>query len=286
MKSVALVTYHKAPKLTEGDKLLVKPLENAGYKMTVTPWDKKNIDWRAFDAVILRSTWDYHTRYREFLQWTSELEQNLVNVWNPVKTVKWNSDKHYLIDLETSGVPTIPTLYLSQHASVDKVQKLLVEKGWTDIIIKPAIGASAYHVSRVSLNEVITFTNQLQKLLQTTNVLIQPFIPEISQGELSFIFIGGKLTHSVLKKPKTGEYRTNFKSVETFIQSTNDQQQQVLKIYKKTLQPLLYARIDCVEIKGVLTVMEIELIEPVLFFNLYPPAAETFAKTVNILLQT
>src|SRR5678809_600523 len=110
MRRVALATYESAPDLAPDDRLLVPALERASISAEAAVWSDQSIDWGSYDAVVIRSCWDYHLRVAEFFTWLDRLESERVRVWNPPALVRWNADKRYLLDLARRGVPTIPTM--------------------------------------------------------------------------------------------------------------------------------------------------------------------------------
>lgn len=272
MKTVALVTYGKQPDLLEGDKLLIEPFKKHGFKPLAVPWDKKGVSWENFDLVILRSAWDYHLRIPEFLNWLEHLESRKVNLWNPVNIIKWNMNKKYLLDLEKVGVPIIPTFILNKE-TINNAKEIILSKGWKEIVVKPVHGTSAYKIVKVKAQELNT--------LQDNEVIIQPFMKEInSKGELSFIFFNKQYSHAVLKKPKKEEFRSQpeFGGVELEVKPNSQLISQAQQMLDKIRSPLLYARIDCVNVNNQLQLMELELIEPYLFFEKDKKSAEKFVK--------
>jgi glutathione synthase/RimK-type ligase-like ATP-grasp enzyme len=276
-KTLALVTYKKSPNLSPSDTLLINPLQKQGFTVIAAPWDDPNIDWTQFCGVILRSCWDYHTKPVDFLVWISHLEKNKVSLWNTPGIIRWNYDKHYLLDIAKNKTPIIPTVVIhkGKYASIAKI---IHEKGWNDLIIKPVVGASAFNIFRMSKNNLCG-QFRIHWLNSKTDIMIQPFLKEIYDGELSFIFIGGKYSHAVHKKPKYGNYFTNRHDASVTLYKPSLQQiAEVQNIIDLLDERLLYARIDALLIHNTLHLMEIELIEPELFFPLYPQAAETFAE--------
>src|SRR5687767_15937198 len=100
----AFVTYDGLPDLNRSDRLVVAALEKHEHRVDVILWDTPDVDWAGYDAVVMRSPWDYHTRLPEFLNWLDHLEQVQAKVFNPVSLLRWNIYKTYLRDLEARGV--------------------------------------------------------------------------------------------------------------------------------------------------------------------------------------
>src|SRR5690242_2069008 len=136
-KRVALATYGRAPALAPDDQLLVPALDALGVLAEPVVWSSHAM-WTAFDAVVIRSCWDYHLHRDAFLAWLQSLESAGVPLWNPASLVRWNSNKEYLIDLESRGVPTIHTAIV-QRGRVADVEKVVAENRWTKFVIKPAV---------------------------------------------------------------------------------------------------------------------------------------------------
>ena len=97
---------------------------------------------RASAAVVLRSNWDYHLEPDAFLAWLQTLEGAGINLWNQPDLVRWNLSKRYLLDLAAAGVPVVPTALLD--GPPERLPTLLVERGWTTAVVKPAVSASAH----------------------------------------------------------------------------------------------------------------------------------------------
>jgi hypothetical protein len=175
---IAFITSAALPDLTPDDRLAVEALRARGAETVPAVWTDSSIDWSSFDAVILRSTWDYHRRAREFREWIDTLELTGTRVWNPVPVLHWNMEKTYLQDLERAGVPVVPTIWLAQGTAAD-LDALLTERGWAEAIIKPVISAGATRTWRVAHATVADAAPQLAESIALGDVMVQPFIREI-----------------------------------------------------------------------------------------------------------
>ncbi len=246
--------------------LYVEALQGGvGTRGTVTA-----IDWRAplgtlaaFDAAILGTPWDYTAAKDEFLIRLADLEAAGVQVFNPVEVVRWNADKLYLKDLAARGAATIPTLWPERVLPADIVAAF-VHFGTNRVVVKRRVGAGAIGQDSFTRAAPPPADWSLDQ-----PAMIQPFLPAIqTEGELSFIFVDGRFSHALVKRPAGGdEYR---------IQSLYGGTEQVIEPVGADLasavavmallgfaNPPLYARIDMVRrADGVLAVMEAELIEP------------------------
>jgi len=283
MQPLALITSRASPQLSESDRWLVTPLRAQGFEPIALPWDSKDVAWETFAAVVIRSAWDYHTRLQEYLVWLNSLEQLHVQVWNPLAIVRWNLEKSYLLDLENQGIALLPTAWL-QQGSECYLLDLLEEKQWQEAVVKPTVGASASQVLKVHQREAEQMQSHLFQMLQTSAVMVQPFMQKVqTEGEYSFIFIGEQYSHAMLKRPQTHEFRVQPKYGGTAIpiNPSHTLIQQARHIHEVLLHPLLYARIDAIQVEGKLVVMEVEVHEPGLFFPGHPQAAELFARTLR-----
>lgn len=281
MATIALVTYSKLKNLSESDRLLKKSLEKFGYDIGAVSWDAP-VDWTTFDCVILRSCWDYHTRYDEFSTWLSMLEKNNIVVYNPIPIVRWNSQKTYLDDLQKKGIAIIPTVWVRKNETMD-LQRIVDEHKWSEIIIKPTIGASSYQVAVIDRKNMQHGQDRLDEILGKTDAMIQPFVSEVaSEGELSLMFIGGSYSHTVLKRANPHDFAASgYRPKETLVTPSESVVREATRIYKSISPPPLYARVDGVEANGTFMLMELELIEPHLFMDLCPSAAQAFAQAVQ-----
>lgn len=278
MKHVGFITSAQFPHLTDSDSLLIKPLKKRGIEVVPIIWSSPTHSLSSLDALIMRSTWDYHTHISAFKLFLHSVKESLIPVYNPIDTMLWNMDKSYLLQLKKRGISTIPTIKihtLNQHI----LQKI---KQWPEIILKPIIGASAYGITKLKTVNGSTLQNKINELLQTSDVLIQPFMKEVYEGEISFIFFDKQFSHAVSKTPKKNDFRTQkfFGASIIRIYPSVHLIHQACDIIYTIKEPLLYARLDAILVKGSLILMELELIEPHLFFDIVPEAASTFADAI------
>ncbi len=282
MKNVALVTYSDEPELTTDDALLIEPLESLGIKVHAAPWDVP-CRWEQFDLIVLRSTWGYHKKLNEFTNWIKSLESRGLPVQNPAALMLWNTDKHYLLDLKKQGFNVMPGIIVEQDNPI-ALADALRQNNWNDAVFKPVISASAFLTHRTSLDKAESDQVMFEEALSHSAVLVQPFAEEVvSEGEWSLIFFDGAYSHSVLKIPKGGEFRTQ--------PSLGGQLAQVVppkslineaeEIVKSLPQQPLYARVDGINSDDHLVVMELELIEPALWIGSSQDAPERMAAAIS-----
>ncbi len=196
-----------------------------------------------------------------------------------------------MLDLQTKGVAIIPTQLFHKCAKID-LRSLLEKDVAGNIVIKPALAGGGESITqiegtfKVSKDSLQSQQAKIEQLIQTSDFFIQPFMEEVeTEGEYSFIFLGGKYSHAVIRKQSAGEFA--IKRLGGVVEKVSPSQgfiQQAEKIYEALPQPLLYARIDAVNRQGILHVMEAELIDPILYFAMNPDAPIAYAQAVKKLL--
>lgn len=288
---VAFVTCAPRPAITDDDALAAEALRDGGAEVTPAVWSDADVDWGAFDAIIVRSTWDYHLRAAEFLAWLGRLETAHAPLWNDARTIAWNLDKRYLDVLAERGVSTVPTRRLARGAGVT-LESVRREQGWPEVVVKPAVSASAWRTFRASAGQHANANAndgaEFERLLAEADVLVQPFLEEVQrEGEWSFVFFGGAYSHAMRKRPARGDFRTQHEYGATHARGEPgaaliDRAREALEAVDA---PTLYARVDGVPSAGGLCVMEVELIEPSLFFAGDRAAAERFARAARSALR-
>ena len=282
MSRIAFVTHAGLPGLSADDRLAVTELTRLGAEIEAAVWDDPAVRWTSYDRVVIRSCWDYHLRPGAFLDWLARLEGDGVSLWNPAPVVRANVDKGYLVDLAAAGIPVVPTVRLKRGKRAD-LAGLLAERGWDEAVVKPSVSASAFRTRRVRREEAVTVEAELEEMLAESGVLVQRFLSEIqTRGEWSFIFLGGEYSHAVLKRPKAGDFRVQEElGGSSVLELPEPALVEQARVVAATIpRPWLYARVDGVEIEGVFTLMELELIEPLLFLGWDPQAPARFAEAI------
>src|SRR5258706_11368488 len=276
---LAFATWRGLPELSADDRLAAEALRRRGAVVDPLLWDAPGVDGAGFDAVIVRSVWDYHLRPVEFLHWVGTLERAGTLLLNPPAVLRWNHHKSYLRDLAAHGVATVPTVWLERGADAD-LGGLLAERGWAEAVVKPAISARARETWVTSPSSNRTDQGRLRALLLAGDALVQPVVPEVgSKGEWSLIFLGGEFSHAMLKRPREGDFRVQEELGGTALREEPSAAlvEQARQALAAAPAPCLYARADGVERDGRLVLMELELIEPGLYFGAAPGAADRFA---------
>jgi glutathione synthase/RimK-type ligase-like ATP-grasp enzyme len=281
--TIALATCARLPDLAADDRPLVGELGELGIEAYPAVWDDPHMDWSAFDAVVIRSCWDYHLALDPFLAWVDGLTAARVPVWNPPHVIRWNADKRYLRDLQAWGIHIPETVFLNRHEAASP-ERILEAYGPRDVVVKPTISATAHRTARFNATETASVGALLAEILPDTGALVQQYLPEVAEdGEWSLIFFGGQFSHAVLKRPRSGDFRVQneFGGCSELAEppaSLVDAAARLVRIDPR--MDTLYARVDCVDLAGELCLMELELIEPSLFLESSPGAARRFARAI------
>jgi glutathione synthase/RimK-type ligase-like ATP-grasp enzyme len=250
---------------------------SAGLPTESVIWRAPGIEWDSYSAAILRSPWDYIDDPAGFLDVLTRIEASSCRLFNPIEAVRWNIDKGYLFDLEERGVPGIPTYRASDAA---RAQAAMQREGYRHAILKPTIGAAASDSFRVTTRDLDRRAEEVARERPSLEYLIQPFIESVVEdGELSFVYFGGRLSHVLRRTPAAGDYRVQGVyggSVEQWSASKDDVAQSDAVVAALPFD-LLYARIDMIRYRGRLAVMEVELIEPIMGFDLVAEGVGRFA---------
>jgi glutathione synthase/RimK-type ligase-like ATP-grasp enzyme len=274
---VALVTHEGLPQLADDDRLLLPELERLGVRGRPTVWSDPDVPWAEFDAAVLRSTWDYHLRRDEFLDWVDRAASE-TDLWNRAATVRWNSHKSYLRGLEARGVPIVPTVWSDGSRSL---RDLLRERGWERAVFKPSVSAAAHRTHLVTRETLAENEPVYARLCAEQEVLVQPYLPGVeSPGEHSLIFLDGAYSHAVDRVAALARPRGPVGGRP--VAASPAERELGLRVLDALGTPTLYARVDMVRDEDdLLRLTELELIEPSLFLDTAPDAASTFARAIG-----
>lgn len=182
------------------DGIVKTALENLGLCVLRLSWDDPNFDWSTTKSVLFRSTWDYFDRFTEFSQWLNRVSQQ-TQLLNSEAIIRWNLDKHYLIDLAKKGVNICNTIFIEQ-GETKSLQELAIANDLTDFVIKPCVSGAARETYHIQIEHVDAHEANFQKLIRQEAMMLQPFQHSVPvKGEVSYMVMNGKFTHAVLKKP-------------------------------------------------------------------------------------
>ena len=272
------------------DRLLAAALRKRGAEVRFGVWDDPGFDWSGFESVLIRSTWDYTLDRDRFLAWAWSLEGRLDN---PPAIVEWNSDKHYLADLAAAGIAAVPTVYVKPGEAGPELAG--------EVVVKPAVSAGARDTGRFSP----AAHGQARKLIgrlqsEGRTAMVQPYLSSVEgDGETAIVFIAGTESHALRKDVVLGpdeeapladhELRAAeamFREELVVAATAGDAERELAAAVLETLgsrfgAPPLYARVDMLFAAGGEPVLlELEAVEPSLYFEQAPGSAERFADSV------
>ncbi len=279
--AIALATCAELPVLAEDDPLLLDALVARGACAEAAVWDDPDVDWSAYDLVVLRSTWDYAPQRERFLAWTRSVPRLL----NPPEVVAWNTDKRYLGELPRA----IPTLFLPSSGAD-------WEPPADEYVVKPAVSAGSLDTTRYRVGEEAAARAHADaQLAAGRTVRIQPYLSAVdADGETALIFFDGGYSHAIRKAqmlfpggaPPPDRAAGSALYVEEEITTREpaaDERaaaEEVLDALPWPRDSLLYARVDLIrDAAGAPRLIELELAEPSLFLSHGLGAADRLASS-------
>ena len=282
MLRIALTTAVAAFTLDEDMDPLLAACAQAGMAAQRVAWDDATVSWQRFDAVLLRSTWDYSDRLPEFLAWCERVSTQ-TRLINPLDVVRWNTDKRYLGELGRAGVPVIETHYLSLADAPDDFP------AFAEFVLKPTVGAGSRGARRFVADEreqAVAHAAALQA--QGREVMVQPYLAQVdSAGETALLYFAGAFSHAIRKGPllPRGSEATRALFAPEQI-SARQPDEAELALAERTLDALpfhrpLYARVDLLPSADGPRLLELELVEPSLFFDTAPGSAQRFVAALG-----
>ncbi len=273
--AVALVTGSvlREPDLDQAP--LVAALEREGAHVEVPAWDDPKVAWASFNVAVIRSTWNYHHHSEAFLAWV-ERAAAATRLYNPGEVVRWNAHKSYLLELAARGVPVVPTVLLARGKRAH-LAELCSERGWCDVVVKPAVSAGSYQTLRARVPAA--GQEHLERVLAERDALVQPYQSSVeAYGERSLVYIDGVITHAVRKTPR---FLHDEEDVSAELPITDDERAVAAQALAAAPGPVLYGRVDLArDDHGQPHLMELELIEPSLFLLQHEPALQRFAHAI------
>ena len=279
---IALATAREVAGLDAEGQLLAAALRERGADVTAAVWDDPGVEWARFDLVVVRSTWDYATRVTEFLAWAEQVASRS-RIENPLPLLRWTTDKHYLLDLERSGVPVVPSAFL--EPGHDPAHALL----GVEHVAKPAVSAGSKDTLRLGPEEQARSRAHVRSLLgQGRSVLLQPYLADVDEaGETAMVFLDGRFSHAVRKgallQPGADLVAGMFAEEDIRPRDASPVEHSVADRAMRALpvtEPPLYARVDLLPTAEGPVVLELELAEPSLFLDHVPGSVERMAAAV------
>lgn len=277
---MAYVT-HRGPYEPDPDIALALPaMRGVGLDVDVEVWDDPTVAWSDFDLVLVRSAWDYLDRRPEFLRWARAVE-DVTRLANPARVLVRNSDKTYLRDLGTAGVPVIDTVWCEPGDEPARVAEDIRTRGWSRCVVKPNVAAGARGIIMAdSAQEAVAAADALVR--QGRSALIQPYLEVVeSYAEVAVVLLGGKISHAVTRVPPLTAGGIGDAHGEVDVpQDLADFVLEAVAAFGPE-DELLYARVDVVPTERGWLLMELEATEPCLFLEQVPRAAANLASAVH-----
>ncbi len=258
---IALATSAELPELCEDDAPLRAELARRGLDASPHVWTDGPPDC---DLLVIRSVWDYFRKPRQFAAFLESVDAPIAN---PRDVLLANMDKRYLNVLSERGIRTVPTLVLDRPDN-DAVRAFAARHGVDEVIVKPTISAGGWKTHRRAADSDLT--SELEEILDSSQAMVQPFVDVVVRdGEWSLVYLGGEFSHAVLKTAADGEFRIQSDyggsvTTPTPPSSFVDWGARVVATWDAALP---YARVDAVLTADGPMLMELELIEPELFFR-------------------
>jgi glutathione synthase/RimK-type ligase-like ATP-grasp enzyme len=282
---VALTTTPAARDVDEDFAPLARAFRARGLVAEAPCWDDATVNWGGFDVVLLRSTWNYTEDLGAFLGWAGAVSR-VTRLFNPPSILTWSTNKRYLIDLESKGVPIVPT-----EIALPGERWLAPAHG--EYVLKPIVGAGSRGAKRFASSDHDEARAHAGRLHAAGyGVLTQPYLHSVDDyGETALLFYDGEFSHAVRKGPLlsrgAGEVQGLFLQEQIEPRSPGADE---LDVARRAVAAIpfgapLYARVDLIRgADGTPCVLELELAEPSMFFNYAPGSAERFAARVLLRL--
>ena len=266
------------------DDLARRPLAALGWHVEAVPWDREGVRWAGFDAVVIRSPWDYQDRPDAFLAVLEEIERSGAPLFNGLDLVRWNLRKTYLRELEAKGVPIVPTVWRDRLRPGD-LAAVHAEVGTDEVVVKPVVSANADGAFWLGRAGEEGLAARCEATFADRALMAQPFVPAVvEEGEFSLFYFDGAHSHTILKTPKPRDFRVQ-EEHGGLIQAVHAEPA-LLAAGAAAMRAIgeapLYARADLVRSPaGPFWLMELELIEPALYFRMHADAPGRFAAALD-----
>jgi hypothetical protein len=274
---VALASCVQLPEADPDEAPLLAALRARGLDAATLAWDDGASGFSRARLTLLRATWNYPQQPARFASWIDAVSAQ-TSLWNPAPVVRWNVHKRYLLDLAARGIPIVPSELVPLHAS-DSLGAICERRGFAEVVIKPAISAGSAGTRRFTPQERAHGEAHLRALCARGDALVQPYLPAVeARGERSLIWIDGEITHAVRKAPR---FAGESESITAADDLSSAERELALRAVAAAPAPIFYARADLVGgPDGQPRLMELELIEPSLFFAQSVRALQRFVDGV------
>ncbi len=281
MKRCAYLTMDDLSAFVSDAELSIPPLAALGWRVESVSWRARDADWDAYDLVYIATPWDYQDDPNGFLEVLARIEESRALLVNPLALVRWNLDKRYLAELGERGVAIVPSLWFERWED-GLVERALDAFDTGRVVVKPQVGANADHTYVLGRDAP---ADGIAQSFVDRPLFVQPFAESIrSEGEYSLFYFGGDYSHAILKRPKAGDFRSQEEhgAEHAAVEPAADLRRLAGSALADLSPAPVYARADYVRGNdGGFWLMELELIEPSLYFRLDPESPRRFARALD-----
>jgi len=263
-----VATCRPLPEPDPDEAPLAEALAAAGFDAAWLAWDDPAADWDAPIPTIVRATWNYPQHLDAFLAWLARAAA-AAPLFNPLAVCRANLRKRYLLELAARGVPIVPTTLVERGQTLD-----LTSIDAPRIVLKPEIGAASQDAAVFAPSDPAA-ARHLASLTARGAALVQPYVRSVEDhGERSLVWIDGALSHAIRKTPR---FTGDSERVDGPFEIADDERAVALAALA-SYGDLLYGRVDLArDDAGRPLIMELELVEPSLYFAHDPGSAARFA---------
>lgn len=278
---IAIAACADLPSGSKDDQLLIAELNKLGATATALPWDQIVIS--NFDAVILRSSWDYHFHIEKFKNWVLQFRGSRTLLLNSPELVIWNCNKSYLAELQEESINIVPSFFVAEDLTEAEILNEISLRGWKQLVVKPTISATAHLTFKCDAEDLIQKINLVKK---HSSALVQPYLSNVeSQGEASLIFFNDEVpefSHAIVKRPKHGDFRVqpDFGGQLESITPSPELLAMAKRCFGVVVDDWIFARVDILNWESEPMLGELEMIEPNLFFEHSPLSALRLAQII------
>jgi hypothetical protein len=276
---IGIVSASTERRIAPDDAALLNELWGRGWSAARVAWDDPLVRWDHFDLLVVRSTWNYSLQHARFIRWVDRTSR-VSSLWNRPSTLRWNTSKTYLRDLEARGIPVIPTLWFEQGSRVT-AEELLRRVAGGRCVVKPVVSAGARHTFVLGPSTPPSRRRRLSRYLALEDLMVQPYLRSVETvGERGLIFLDGEYSHAIRKLPVLLRRAPRYGSLPA--RPTRGQLSLARRALAACPEPTLYARVDMIQDDaGMWRIGEMELTEPYLYLATRQNAVQDLASAIE-----
>lgn len=274
-RRIAIVSCLKWKNKVTDDMNIKYYLNKRGIGVDIVAYEEK-INFSKYDALIIRSIWGFQKNKNMFDEFLECAKLNNVKIFNSIDIIKNNYDKKTQFKLmDKYNINHVETVFVSKSdLNYENIMKIWRNKfgSYDKLVIKPTVsesGSDTYIISDKETGPNIFSANDICLKYNNINydLMIQPFIEEIKNGEYSLVCFNSAFSHAIIRKVSVFNNSSSINYIENN-KLDNELLDLVLKAnniveYKENL----YMRIDVIKHEEKYMVMELELLDPQLFIN-------------------